>query len=62
MLGWENHLFSCARLKPSQGCVPSGLTLMSDLGICFQCQAGSSLLLRRPIEITAVIGQVKFRV
>ena len=38
MLGRENHLFSCARLKSSQGGVPTGLTLISDLGICFQGQ------------------------
>jgi hypothetical protein len=56
----ENHLFGCARLKPSQDSVPAGLTLTSDLGICFQCQAGSSLVLRRPIEITALTGKVDF--
>src|SRR5580658_1542774 len=39
--------------KPSQGSVPAGLTLTSDFGFCFQCQAGSSFVLRRPIEITA---------
>jgi hypothetical protein len=56
MPGRENHLFSSARLKRSQGSVPTRLTLISDLGSCFQCQAGSSLLLRRPIEITSVTG------
>ena len=56
MLVRENHLFGCARLKPSQGSVPFALNLTSDLGICFQCQAGSSLVLRRPLEITALIG------
>jgi hypothetical protein len=56
MLAWENHLFGCARPKPSQGSVPVGLTLTSDLGICFQCQVGSCLVLRRPIEITGLTG------
>jgi hypothetical protein len=56
MLARENHLFGRARLKPSQGCVPAAVTLTSDLGICFQYQAGSILVLRRPIEITALTG------
>src|SRR5271170_6631095 len=56
MLARENHLFGCARPKPSQGSVPAGLSLTSDLGICFQCQVGSSLVLRRPIESTG-LGQ-----
>ncbi len=60
MLVRENHLFGCTRSEPSQGSVPACLTLTSDFGFCFQCQAGSSLVLRRPIEITAVIGKVKF--
>jgi hypothetical protein len=55
MLARENHLFGCTRSKPSQGSVPAGLTLMSDFSFCFQCQADSSLVLRRPIEITAFI-------
>ena len=54
----ENHLLGCARPKPSQGNAPAGLTLISDFGFCFQCQAVSSLVLRRPIEITAQTGQV----
>jgi hypothetical protein len=52
MLARENHLFGCPRSKPSQSSVPTGLALASDFGFCFQCQAGSSLVLRRPIEIT----------
>jgi hypothetical protein len=52
MLARENHLFGCPRSKPSQSSVPTGLALASDFGFCFQCEAGSSLVLRRPIEIT----------
>src|SRR5271156_4834972 len=59
MLERENHLFDCTRSKPIQSSLPAGLTLASDFGFCFQCQAGSSLVLRRPIEITALIGQLK---
>jgi hypothetical protein len=62
MLAGENHLFACARLKPSQGSVPAGLTLSSGLRICFQYQAVSSLVLRRPIETTAVTGHLLFGV
>src|SRR5580658_2489818 len=54
MLARENHLFGCTWSKPSQSSVPAGLALVSDFGSCFQCQAGSSLVLRRPIEITAL--------
>ena len=53
-------MFGCTRSIPSQSSVPAGLTLASDSGFCFQCQAGSNLVLHRPIEITAVIGEVKF--
>jgi hypothetical protein len=60
MLAGENHLFACARLKPSQGSVPAGLTLSSGLRIYFQCQAGSSLVLRRPIEIAALIRHLTY--
>jgi hypothetical protein len=55
MLSGENHLFGFTGTKPSQGNVPVGLTLASDFGFCFQCQPGFSLVLRRPIEITAFI-------
>jgi hypothetical protein len=55
MLALENHLFGCTRSKPSQCSVPASLTLASDFGFCFQCQALSSLVLRRPIEITRLI-------
>jgi hypothetical protein len=56
MLARENQLFGCARLKPSQGSVPAGLTLASDSSFCFQCKEGPGLVLRRPIEITALTG------
>src|SRR5271156_3293411 len=59
MLARENHLFGCTRSKPSQGSVPAGLTLASDFGFCFQCQAGSSLVLRRPIETTQLTRHVE---
>jgi hypothetical protein len=55
MLRRGNHLFGGTRSKPSQSSVSPGLTLASDFSFCFQCQAGSSLVLRRPIEITAFI-------
>jgi hypothetical protein len=55
MVARENHLFGSARSKPSQSGVPGGLTLAGDFSLCFQCQAGSSLVLRRPIEITRLI-------
>jgi hypothetical protein len=48
-------MFGCTRSIPSQSSVPAGLALASDSGFCFQCQAGSSLVLCRPIEITAFI-------
>src|SRR5271156_3958353 len=54
MLPREYRLFGCTRPKPRQGSVPAGLTLASDSGLCFQCKGGSSLVLRRPIEITAL--------
>jgi hypothetical protein len=60
MLARENYLFGCTRSKPSQSSVPAGLTLASDFAFCFQCQAGSSLVLRRPIETTRVTGHVVF--
>jgi hypothetical protein len=34
-------------------------TLACDFNSCFQCQAGSSLVLRRPIETTRVTGHLK---
>jgi hypothetical protein len=56
MLARENHRFGCARSKSSESNVPAGPSLTSDFAVCFQCQAGSSLVLRRPIEITALTG------
>jgi hypothetical protein len=60
MLPRESYLFGCTLPKPSQGSVPADLTLASDLSFCFQCQAGSSLVMHCPIEITTLIGQVEF--
>src|SRR5271170_1522158 len=59
MLPPEIHLFGRTRSKPGQGSVLDGLALASDFGFCFQCQAGSRLVLHRPSEITAETGQVK---
>jgi hypothetical protein len=53
-----NHLFGCSWSKPSQGYVPTGLTLASVVSLCLQCRAGSGLVLRRPIEITALTEEV----
>jgi hypothetical protein len=58
MLPRKNRPFGCTRPKPSQGSVPSDPTPASDFGSCFQCQAGSSLVLRRSIEITPFCGRV----
>lgn len=60
MLPRENRLFGCTRPKRSQGSVPAGLALASDFGFSFQCEVGSSLVLRRPIEITRVIRWDEF--
>ena len=56
LLPWEYHLFGCTRPKSCQGSVPAGLTLLGDFGFCFQCKGASSLVLRRPIEITRETG------
>ena len=45
----------------ARGSVPAGLSLASDFAFCFQCQPGSSLVLPRPIEITALIRHLKSR-
>ena len=58
MLPRENHLFGPTRPKPSQGSVLDGLTLVSDFSFWFQCQGGSSLVLRRPIETAALTTHV----
>ncbi len=47
---------SSAKPKPNQDSISAGLTLASDFSLCFQCQRGSSVVLRRPIESTALIG------
>jgi hypothetical protein len=62
LLARKNQLFGCTRSDPSRSSVPAGLTLASDFGFCFQCQAGSSLLLRRPIEITRVVGNLNLHI
>ncbi|MFZ3216545.1 MAG: hypothetical protein WA192_10845, partial [Candidatus Acidiferrales bacterium] len=54
VLARRAYLFACTRSKPSQSSVPAGLILASDFGFCFQCQVGPSLVLRRPIETTAL--------
>jgi hypothetical protein len=56
VLGQENRRFGGARSQPSQSSVPDGPTLASEFGFSLQCQAGSSSVLRRPIEITRVTG------
>src|SRR5277367_471506 len=61
MLPRENQLCGCARPNATQGSVPAGLALACDFAFRFQCQMGSSLVLHRPIETTAVTGQVDFR-
>ena len=60
MVPRENHLFGGAGPEPSQDRVPDGLTLAGDFGFCFQCQAGFTLVLRRPIEITRVTGHLPY--
>ena len=52
---WQ-HLFRATRSKPSQGAVPGAPSLACDFSFCCQYQLGSSFVLRRPIEITALIG------
>jgi len=44
------------KTQPGQHFGWSGL--VSDFGFCFQCVVGSSLVLRRPIETTALIVHV----
>ena len=56
MLPLENYQFSATGPKPNQDTIPAGVTLAGDFGFCFQCQVGSSLVLRRSIEITKAIG------
>jgi hypothetical protein len=41
--------------NPARASVPAGLTLAGDFSFCFQCQAGSNLVLRRPIDIAESI-------
>ena len=53
-------MFDCTRSKPNQVSVPAGLTLAIGFSFCFKCQPGSSLVLRRPIEITAFIRHVDY--
>jgi len=60
MLPQKNHVFGFTRPRPSQGSVPAGLTVTSKFGFCFQCQVGSSLVLRRPIKTTRATGHLFF--
>jgi hypothetical protein len=62
MLLRKNQPFCITWTKPSQSSVSAGLTLASDSGFCFQCKGGSSLVLRRPIKIARVIGNLKFHI
>ena len=55
MLPREKYLFGCARPKPCQGSVLAALAPASDFSFCFQYKGSSSLVLRRPIEITSLI-------
>src|ERR1700735_3759981 len=57
MFARENHLFGCTRPKSCRGSVPAGLTLASDFSFCFQCEVGSSSVLRRPIETACDCGK-----
>ena len=59
MLPLENYLFSATGPKPGQDTIPAGVTLAGEFGFCLQRQVGSSLVLRRPIEITALTGDMK---
>jgi hypothetical protein len=54
MLAREGQLFGWLPSRPSQSSVPAGLTLTSEFGFCFQCQAGSSSVLHRPVETTGL--------
>ena len=54
MLRWENHLFGCTGPEPSQGSVPGWFGPNKRFGFCFQCKGGSTLVLHRPIETTAL--------
>ena len=54
MLGRE-HISLAALGQTLARIAPAGLTLASDFGFCFQCRANSRFVLRRPIEITALI-------
>jgi hypothetical protein len=54
----RSDLFGCPRSKPSQGGVPADLAERAFLGFVFNCKAGPSWVLRRPVETTAVTGQM----
>jgi len=51
--------FGCTRSKPSQGGIPTDLTLASDFSVCFQGFVDSSGVLHRPTETTRIIGNLK---
>jgi hypothetical protein len=56
MLAPEIHPFGRTRSNLSRSSFPAALILASDFGFCFQCQASSRIVSRRPIEITALTG------
>ena len=58
MLPRGNYPYGRTRSKSSQSSAPAGLKAASDFGFWFQCQAGSSLVLHRPSEITRVTGHL----
>jgi len=58
MLPRRTYLFGRTRSKPSQGSVPTDLTLASDFSLCFHCKLDSNGVLRPPIETTRVAGHL----
>src|SRR5208282_2588221 len=49
-------LFGSTWSKPSQGSVPTYLTLASGISLCFHCKLGPCCVLCRPIATTALVG------
>ncbi len=45
-------------VNDGSGSIPADLTLASGFSLCFHCNGGSRLVLRRPIETTRVIGNL----
>ena len=48
------------RSKLTQSSVPVGPTVANDVEFCFHFQAASGSVLRRPIEIAAFTGRMKY--